>query len=175
MVSAYENGANAFDCLNKLLGLSLPVKSYLDIYRNHKPEIVLSEVAEEILAKLKFNGCKLGLITDGRSVQQRNKIKALGLERFFADKDMVISEELGSEKPCAANYEYFMKKYPKAEYTYVADNPQKDFIGANALGWNTVCLFDDGRNIHKQDFNALGVEYQPKHKINTLSELINLV
>ena len=68
-----------------------------------------------------------------------------------------------------------MDKYPKAEFSYVGDNLKKDFVGANALGWQTVCLLDDGRNIHKQEFEKYGEEYQPKVKINTLLELVNLI
>jgi hypothetical protein len=34
------------------------------------------------IIKLKANGYKLGFNTDGRSIQQRNKIKALNIEVF---------------------------------------------------------------------------------------------
>ena len=176
MLEAYHRGENAFEMLNAFLGVQNPVSEYLSIYRNHRPEIALSEEMEKVLSILKAEGCRLGLITDGRSVQQRCKIEALGLERYCDEVDIVISEEFGSEKPLLANYEYFMKRYPEAsEYVYVGDNPKKDFVGANALGWMTVCLLDDGRNIHKQDFEAVSAEAQPKHKIKTLSELINLI
>ena len=176
MLEAYHRGENAFEMLNAFLGVQNPVSEYLSIYRNHRPEIALSEETEKVLSILKAEGCRLGLITDGRSVQQRCKIEALGLERYCDEVDIVISEEFGSEKPLLANYEYFMKRYPEAsEYVDVGDNPKKDFVGANALGWMTVCLLDDGRNIHKQDFEAVSAEAQPKHKIKTLSELINLI
>nr|WP_321376043.1 HAD family hydrolase [uncultured Bacteroides sp.] len=175
MLEAYKKNENTFEVLNVFLGVSNPMSEYLSIYRNHKPEIALSEETDNVLTALKAQGCRLGLITDGRSVQQRNKIDALRLERFFEAEDIVISEEFGSEKPSAANYEYFIKKYPEASFIYVGDNPKKDFVGANALGWNTVCLLDDGRNIHKQEFEAYVDAFQPKLKINTLSELVNLI
>lgn len=176
MLEAYHRGENAFEVLNAFLGVQNPVSEYLSIYRNHRPEIALSEETEKVLSILKAEGCRLGLITDGRSVQQRSKIEALALGRYFDEEDIVISEEFGSEKPSLANYECFMKRYPEAtDFVYVGDNPKKDFVGANALGWMTVCLLDDGRNIHKQDFEAVSAEAQPKHKIKTLSELINLI
>ena len=176
MLEAYHRGENAFEMLNAFLGVQNPVSEYLSIYRNHRPEIALSEETARVLAELKTKGCKLGLITDGRSVQQRSKIEALALGRYFDAEDIVISEEFGSEKPSLANYEYFMKRYPEAtEFVYVGDNLKKDFVGANALGRTTVCLLDDGRNIHKQDFEAVAAEAQPKHKIKTLSELVNLI
>jgi len=175
MLEAYRKGENAFEALNAFLGVQNPVSEYLGIYRNHNPEIALSDEVEEALTALKAKGCKLGLITDGRSVQQRSKVTALGLERFFDAVNIVISEEYGSEKPSAANYEYFMKRYPEAEFTYVGDNPKKDFVGANTLGWNTICLLDDGRNIHKQEFEKYGEEYQPKVKIVSIKELLETI
>lgn len=179
MLEAYQRGENAFEALNAFLGLQNPVSEYLNIYRNHKPSISLSEEVESTLVQLRVDSLEskvvLGLITDGRSVQQRSKINALRLERYFEAENIVISEEFGSEKPCEKNYRYFMDKYPEAEFTYVGDNPKKDFVGANALGWNTVCLLDDGRNIHKQEFDKCSAKYQPKHKISTLLELVKLI
>lgn len=175
MLDAYHKGENAFEALNAFLGLQNPVREYLNIYRNHNPSIALSDEVENTLSALKEKGYVLGMITDGRSVQQRSKINALQLNRFFEADNVIISEEFGSEKPCEKNYRYFMDKYPKAEFSYVGDNPKKDFVGANALGWQTVCLLNDGRNIHKQEFEMYGEEYQPKLKISILSELLNLI
>lgn len=156
MLAAYHEGLNAFEELNKFLGLSLPIGDYLYIYRNHKPKIALTEDVVQTMDALKAEGVRIGLITDGRSVQQRNKIVSLGLGRWIDEKDMVISEVFGSEKPALANYEYFMKHYPEChDFTYVGDNPRKDFIAPNALGWKTICLKDDGRNIHRQEVEGL--------------------
>ena len=173
MLAAYQEGQNAFDVLNSFLGLDLPIADYLYIYRNHKPKIALCEDVDRTLDALKAEGVRIGLITDGRSVQQRNKIEALGLGRWIENADIVVSEELGSEKPALANYEYFMKRYPECQdFTYVGDNPRKDFIAPNALGWLTVCLKDDGRNIHKQDFTSITAQALPKKTIESLKELI---
>ena len=173
MLAAYREGGDAFEALNKFLGLNLPASDYLYIYRNHKPKIALSEDVVRMLDTLKVKGVRIGLITDGRSVQQRNKIEALGLSRWIDDEDMVISEEFGSEKPALANYEYFMKRYPECQdFTYVGDNPRKDFIAPNALGWLTICLMDDGRNIHRQDFASTPALALPEKTIESLKDLI---
>ena len=174
MLDAYREGQNAFEELNKFLGLELPVSDYLYIYRNHKPKIVLSEDVVQTLDALKAEDVHIGFITDGRSVQQRNKIEALGLGRWIDEKDMVISEEFGSEKPALANYEFFMKRYPEChDFTYVGDNLKKDFIAPNALGWQTVCLKDDGRNIHRQRVDEIKEGMMPKRWIKTLLELLD--
>ena len=174
MIAAYQEGQNAFDVLNSFLGLDWPIADYLYIYRNHKPKIALCEDVDRTLDALKAEGVRIGLITDGRSVQQRNKIKALGLGRWIENADIVVSEEFGSEKPALANYEYFMKRYPEChDFTYVGDNPRKDFIAPNSLGWMTICLKDDGRNIHRQEFSTVKEEAMAKRRIETLLELID--
>lgn len=172
MLIAYKEGQNAFERLNAFLGINLPISQYLQIYRMHKPNIRLSKSAVSALNSLKSPECIIGLITDGRSVQQRNKVEALGLNRWIIEEDVLISEEFGSEKPTPANYEYFMKRYPESdEFMYVGDNLKKDFIAPNALGWQTVCLKDDGRNIHKQDFTSVSTKAMPKMIIEDLKSL----
>ena len=71
------------------------------------------------------------------------------------------------------NYAYFMKRYSYCQsFIYVGDNVKKDFITPNALGWKTICLKDDGRNIHKQDFTLTPEQALPKKTILSLKELI---
>ena len=151
MLQAYKDGDNAFLRLNELLGTETPISEYLAMYRAHRPDIHLTPEIRETLEELKAAGIVIALITDGRSVQQRNKIAALGLNRWIADEDIVISEEIGSEKPSEANYRRLMELHPDAgRFVYVGDNPAKDFIAPNRLGWSTVCLLDTGENIHPQ-------------------------
>ena len=175
MMNAYRNGRNSFEALNHFLGLDIPVVDYLSIYRKHKPNISLSEEVVHVLSVLKEQGIILGLITDGRSIQQRHKIEALGLSAYFDDDNLVISEEFGSEKPSLVNYSYFIDKYSDCpDFTYVGDNLKKDFIAPNYLGWRTVCLMDDGKNIHKQEWEKLDKTSSPLIKIDSLLELLDL-
>ena len=52
----------------------------LDMYRNHFPTIQLYNDAKVFLEKLLSQGTEMSLITDGRSITQRNKLRALGIE-----------------------------------------------------------------------------------------------
>jgi putative hydrolase of the HAD superfamily len=121
--------------------------------------------------ELKANGYKLGLVTDGYSITQRNKLKALGIEELF--DLVVISEEFGSAKPSVANFAVF-HQFNTDVYYYIADNPAKDFVSPNALGWQTICLIDAGNNIHKQDFNKESL-YLPRMTIDTLEQVFPIV
>ncbi|HBK83902.1 MAG TPA: HAD family hydrolase [Flavobacterium sp.] len=169
MMSWYKCGEDVFQLLEERF--SINKNELLNMYRNHYPKLILNENTFDILKKIKESGNFLGLISDGRSVTQRNKLKALNIEMMF-DK-IVISEEFGSTKPDLRNYEIFLKN-DVLNYFYIADNVDKDFITPNNLGWKTVCLIDKGYNIHKQKF-TLPKQYLPQYKIKDLLELNNFI
>ena len=176
MVNTFRNRGNAFKRLNQLLGRKTPVEEYLVMYRTHRPDIHLEEDVVATLDALKTAGCTLALITDGRSVQQRNKIVALGLNRWIADEDIVISEDIGSEKPDEANYRRIMNRHPDTDrFFYIGDNPKKDFIAPNRLGWTTICLLDNGENIHPQRFDDTPPQAQPQYKVGMWKDVLKIV
>lgn len=169
MLIKYHEGENVFDFLiNNYTNFSK--EQLLQMYRNHFPNVSLNEGADDLLKKIKSKGHKLGLITDGRSVTQRNKLKALKIEDLF-DK-IIVSEEFGSTKPDERNFKIFLENDIE-EYYYIADNTKKDFVTPNKLGWTSICILNKGFNIHKQDFN-LDQQFLPQLKINSLNELLKL-
>ncbi len=170
MLEWYVDGKNVFDQLI-LENSTLNKKKLLNIYRNHFPEIKLNDGAIDVLLFCKNNGYVLGLISDGRSITQRNKLKATSILTFF-DK-IIISEEFGSEKPNMSNYQIF-NDYKAETYYYVGDNPKKDFITPKKMGWKTFCLKDKGHNIHSQCID-LPKEFLPDKYIMSLNELIELL
>jgi putative hydrolase of the HAD superfamily len=141
----------------------------ITVYRTHHPDISLSSDALELLNNLKANKNPMGLITDGRSITQRNKMKALGLNNWISD--FTISEELGYEKPAPQAYLYFMEKFNANNFVYLADNYNKDFKAPNELGWRTVVLTDNGLNIHGRRDN-LDPIYSPQETIQSLKEVV---
>ena len=171
--SWYLKGENPFACLNETYSLDNPIGDYLNVYRFHQPSILLSDGVEDTLNELKHRGVILGLITDGRTISQKNKINSLGLDRWFEDKNIIISEEFGSEKTDERNFRYFMDLYPECKYCYVGDNPKKDFVVPNLLHWETIMLKDNGRNIHKQE--PVPVGNLPQHTITEMKELLDFI
>lgn len=166
MLQKYKVGEDVFNYVQQLLP-EFDKSVLLQWYRSHKPDIHLDDNTLDCLKFLKTNNVILGLISDGRSVTQRNKIEALGLNELILDEDIVISEELGSEKPSEINYQYIAQKHPGCSFFYVGDNPKKDFIAPNKLGWKTIGLRDNGQNIHPQ---SPGV-FEPQIWINDITEI----
>src|SRR5690606_2171101 len=153
MLEKYHSKENVFAWLGSGFGNDIPeldLQKLLAWYREHQPEIKLEEDVREFLDELKLRKIPLGLITDGRSITQRNKLKALGIEDL--SNDIIISEEFGSEKPDPRNYVFFEENYKGREFYFFGDNTGKDFIIPEKLGWNIICLKNPGSNIHPQDF-----------------------
>lgn len=153
---AFASKANPFDALTlEMKPAELDIKQLVEIYRTHRPTISLSRTVELTLEELEGEDIRLCMVTDGRSITQRNKIAALQLERFIPTDKIIISEELGAEKTSATPWRKVMEWYgDDCQYYYVGDNTAKDFYWPNRLGWHTVCIEDDGRNIHPQKFTG---------------------
>lgn len=115
-------------------------------YRNHKPDIRFKDGVIPTLEKLKEMKIKLGIISDGYLLTQRNKADVLNLNELF-DK-VIFTEELGREywKPHPKSFE-IMKDYFDVEFNemmYVGDNPEKDFYISSIYPVVTVRLVMDG-------------------------------
>lgn len=67
-----------------------------------------------------------------------------------------------------------MSKFPGKTYTYIGDNIAKDFVAPKALGWQTICLKDNGQNIHSQDF-GIGKKYLPDITVTSILEIKDLL
>lgn len=111
-------------------------------FRNHVPDREIYHMPPFMVGILenlkKSNGIRLALVTDGRSITQRNKIEAAGLYRYFDKEDIYISGETGHDKNDPDSFLAIMLKYAGAEkYHYVGDNPDKDVKHPSRLGWYT--------------------------------------
>ena len=173
LLQYWQNGENAFENVIKEGHLPLQVGDLLKMYRVHRPQISLDNNTRQVLDQLHQDGV-LGIITDGRSLTQRNKMKALGLDAYIEHQNLYISEETGFTKPSLEPFRSLMKRYPDSDYYYIGDNPAKDFVAPNQFGWTTVCLLDDGRNIHPQVWPAKD-DYLPQKKAHSILELLSLL
>lgn len=173
MLKSYYAGENVFETTISTYNLSIDVEELLIIYRNHKPNIRLTKDRVKVLNALKNDGVTMGLITDGRSQQQRNKIEALGLEKWITE--ILISEEFGSEKPNINNFKHFENLFGKTSYYYIGDNIKKDFIAPNTLRWITICLKDNGLNIHSQKEKGVSKQHLAKYNISCFSEFKDII
>ncbi|MCT4619068.1 MAG: HAD-IA family hydrolase [Marinisporobacter sp.] len=150
------------------------IKKLIKHYREHIPDIRLYDDANYMLKYLYNKKFKLGMITDGYENTQKNKIKVLGIEKFF--DIIVITDEIGRDywKPHKRPYEMVKEKLELAyeEMFYVGDNIEKDFITANQLGMKTVMICREDGIYKEADMDK---KYLAKYKIQNLKELIGIM
>ena len=149
MFALFRERKNVFDFLLKEYNTSK--QELLQHYRHHIPEIQPDRGVPELIRQIRSNKGITGIITDGRSITQKNKLSQLGLLELM--DFVIISEETGHDKHQAFNFELLQKRYPGSVFTYIADNPAKDFIYPNQLGWQTIGVLDNGTHIHRQQGN----------------------
>ncbi|MGI8961182.1 MAG: HAD family hydrolase [Bryobacteraceae bacterium] len=145
------------------------IRTMLSVYRGHDPAICLLPDSEECLQKV-HGKAFIGVISDGAVLGQQMKVARLGLASRC--NHIILTESIGVE---------YSKPHPRAflqiqqvancapeSCIYIADNPIKDFIAPNRLGWRTIRVRRPG-GIH------CGVncskEAQPAIEINDLSEV----
>lgn len=180
LISWYNDGENAFFRLNEQYGLENSIEDYLNVYRYHHPLLTLSDETVKMLNVLKGKETTCGIITDGRKITQKHKIEALGLEEWISWDYIVINEENNHFKPNHWSFDRMMlhcfgqNSGNNIRFYYVGDNPEKDFLAPNQLGWTTICLIDNGRNIHKQKFD-LSDELLPQYRITGIDDLTKLI
>jgi len=147
------------------------VDKLVRVYRSHKPGIKPYPGVKSLINSLKKK-YKLGLITDGLGYVQRNKVKALGLERFF---DFIIYTDDYSKrrsKPSSYSFKKALEYFnisPK-EAIYIGDDPYKDFLGAKKLGIQTIRVLQGRyRNVKaRRNFRA-------DYNIGKLTEIKSLL
>jgi len=167
MFSLYRSGQNVFEFLLKKYKVNLD--DLLLKYRNHLPNIKASAGALNLLKNIKKKKGKIAIITDGRSKTQRNKIDALGLIEYI--DTILISEEIGHEKPALEVFNKLEGLYPNHKFTYIADNLKKDFISPNHLNWDSINLLDNGLNIHVNQIYLMKTENFPKKYVASLNQI----
>ncbi len=167
MFCMYRSKINVFEFLANAYEIDTP--TLIEMYRNHQPDIQLFDGVLEVFAAIKSKSGKIAIITDGRSKTQRAKLKSLGILKYM-DK-VIISEEIGSEKPSLANFKAIENSLSGKTYYYIADNLNKDFIAPNFLGWKSVCLIDNGNNIHFESHKITVIKYLPEDYIIDFKDL----
>jgi len=157
-LARFERGERGkiFDDSLKDLGVNPDqriISELVAVYRAHRPEIVFFPGAPEFIAKLGGYG-HLAVITDGPLICQKNKASALNLSKWF--EEIIFTDLLGKghSKPDPLAFQMLSEKFsaPPEKSVYLADNPGKDFMAPNQLGWKTIQIVHPGQVRPLKDF-----------------------
>lgn len=135
-----EGRGHIFNRICEIHQIQEDIQKLVTIYRNTTPNLTLYKDAQKCLDRLKKQGIKTGLITDGCFLVQRKKVEALALYKQI-DK-IIITDEKGLKywKPSIQPYQDILKQLQvnPEDAVYIGDNPKKDFIGAKTIGMDTI-------------------------------------
>ncbi len=159
--------------------------------RAHRPEVTAEDVAEmhEIYRSHEPSGLSLfedgawaldhygrqgdiGLITDGHLIMQSGKVRGLGIGHRF--REIVYTDTLAPGRAMAKPHPRAFERIeaalgePGDRFVYIGDNPAKDFVSPNAMGWISVWVDRPGGIHHGAKVAEGGA---PQHTINSLREL----
>ena len=148
-------------CLPETIGECLAIH-FRDAYASYSrcfPEV------PSALAALRASGLKLGIITNGSTSMQEQKIRQLGLGELM--DEVLISEREGLRKPDRKIFERALERLRVAptEAWYVGDHPFVDMHGAFEAGLTPVWRYTP----HWQRPAV------PVHEIHSLDELVRIL
>ncbi len=168
---------HTFDALGRRFCMGLTrrdVAELVEVYRHHVPDIRPCRGTTELLGSLRKGGLKLALLSDGFLPAQQLKLDALGLAEMF--DTVLFTQSIGREawKPSEIGFRRLRRRLatPHEGLAYVSDNPAKDFVAPNALGWLTLQWRRAGQ-IHAD--NPAPPGGRPQRVIRTGPELVRLL
>lgn len=174
-----EDSRGVFNRFYNLEGISFDegdIKELVKLYREHIPSIQPFPEALEVLRKLKDMGCKLGVLSDGYPLSQRNKLAALFPGKGYLFDKILLTDELGREyhKPDERAFIMLMEFFETdwSGTVYVGDNPKKDFYIGNEHPILTVRLLREDGVFRNSEYLQ---DIREKQTIGSLSELPDII
>ena len=135
----------------------------LNLYKTLSP---FKEVPE-VLKSLKDKNLKLAILSNGTPFLLNELVRSNNLENIF--DDIFSIEEVGVYKPDSKVYDIPIKKYQiqRNEVVFLSANTW-DVSGGGNYGYNSIWV-----NRNNNTFDNL--DYVPKHQINDLSKLLDIM
>lgn len=119
----------------------------------------------ELLSYLSEQQVELGILTNGNSNVQSEKIKKLRISSYIPMENIYISESVGLEKPDRAIFDCVSGQAKADKCLFIGDSWEHDVVGALEAGWQAIYL------------NTLNVpratSHQPLAEFVQLSHLIS--
>jgi len=160
------NYSHAFDdAIERHAEDTLSTSELIEVYRSHDPTIQLPAESARVLAAAAEMTSATGIVTEGDSVMQWNKISTLGVSKFV--DDIAVT----SDKTTTNAFRRFLSKYDisPSDAMYVGDNPNKDFVVPNELGMTTVRIVT---GVHAEEPSR---SPPPTYEVEDLTQLTEYV
>jgi 2-haloalkanoic acid dehalogenase type II len=108
-------------------------------HENYLKYIVPDPEMNKILKRLK-DTYQMGIVTNGTSYNAYKKVSRLGLDEYFRDEHIIISEEAGHSKPHPQIFNHVIDQFKikPEKMLFIGDNYYTDIGGAHSAGMDTL-------------------------------------
>lgn len=89
-----------------------------------------------LLDNLKQRGVPIGLISNGPTALQHQKLRKCGLLRYF--DNILLDSEIGVSKPDREIFQAAVELQPKFSHVMIGNDPDADIDGALMAGWKAI-------------------------------------
>ena len=140
------------------------------IYRKHQRSLDISETMEKILDLVQSHGVAMGILTNGDTEHQMEKIHGMHLEKWFSDDRIFVSDVIGYFKPDVRTFravEDALHLVPE-ETWYIGDSIENDIEGAGGAGWHAIFL-------NRRHNDTSGIRHRPDYVVESEEELLKLL
>lgn len=143
---------------------------FQDAYEHFQKKISLTEDMKRCLDEISQRPVFLGCISNGKYDHQMEKVKILGLTRWFPEEHILISGACPYSKPDVRIFTYAQDMWNlRPEDTwYIGDTFYNDIVGPNEAGWHTV-WYNHRKNEMPKEAN------EPDYTVTEEKDFINLI
>jgi len=174
-----EKGSNYdkhFNVLTKqVFGKENPLLIALGMITYHNVKFALLRLFPEtisVLIYLKKKGYHLGVISNGLTIKQWEKLIRLDLYHFF--DEVVTSEEAGVEKPNKEIFELAMNRMNCEPHmsVMIGNNFREDIIGAINVGMSAILVNSQLTEVELENINKDGLKVDVVTDIGQIKKIL---
>ena len=139
-------------------------------YERFQGQISMTDDVRSMLAACARSSWRTGVITNGDSEHQWNKVDTLGVCTYVPCEHIVVSGDIGFRKPQVGAFRAAEERFgvPPEEAWFVGDTYETDVMGALGAGWRCLWIDRRGRGL------AEG-ERMPDAVVCTEGEMVDFV
>lgn len=144
------------------------------VYEERQHKIRMTPLMQEILTYC-AEKAELGIITNGPSRHQWDKVRSLDVSRWIADEHVFVSGDIGIQKPQRGIFDYAKRamRLEDARIWFVGDAYALDMKGAMNAGWGTVWMNRRANTLNQEDARPVCEVHSEKELAEALEKILD--
>lgn len=142
---------------------------FQELYGKRQKEIEGDKALYKLLKYCRKRYRSVGIISNGPAEHQWDKIKKLGIDKYVVQNNILISGEVGIDKPDSAIFDMALSRCgaTAGEAIYVGDSYENDILPAKELGFEVIWI---DKKQQRQHFDCSGIQV-----VDCLEDVMNII